>query len=235
MKHAVPVGLVLLMCCGPVVGAGTVPPDAFAFEDQFETYAEGLLSGQGGWEGDGEVLASPDARLGAKTLGLSFDGATVTRSVPSFYGIVRLDVFAEPAEWAAGDACVIEVGARGRVDARVRLGFDSTVSVLQPGVAGPEWIDAGAWDPRDLATVEVRLPGQEALVVSVGGTELFSGVTLGAAEKGSSLPSEFLGVTTYGSATVFFDNIEVIRTTCSADFDGDSSVNVRDLAVLLSV
>ena len=234
MTWAMPTALVVCVASLSMTAAATAT-DPVAFEDQFETYLSGMLAGQGGWKGDGHVLISPDSRLGEKTVGLVGPSATLTRTLPAFYGHVRVDLFAEEGSLTADDSCVLEIGALGRVDARVQLGFDMQVRVLQPSVEGPVWVHAGVWDPRDLSSVQVSVLGQEQLEVTVDGELLFSGVTLAAADVGTSHPSEYIGLVKTGAGTVYVDNVEVVRTTCSADFDGDNEVSVRDLAVLLSV
>lgn len=216
-------------------GMGVGPkPGSLAFEDRFEVYSDGSLAGQGGWQGEAEVLAAPSASFGVKSLGLVVSGTSISRTVPAFYGVLAFDLFVAPS-LTMEDTCTIDLGALGRVDARVRFSAQGVVSVLQDAAEGPVWVVVGTWDPADPVRVEVNVSGGDALAVSVAGIELFAGTTLAAPDKGSSLPVEFLSFTKEGGATVYIDNLTAVRTTCAADFEGDGVVGVRDLSILLSV
>jgi len=220
---------VLALCAGPAAMAA-----GLAFSEAFETYPPGALGGTDGWKGSGEVVSAPDARLGQQSLGLIGPGASISRQLPGFYGTVRLDLFA--AATAREDEHVdIEAGSAGRLDARVRFDSSGGVRVLQPSAEGPVWVDAGSWDAGDVATVELTVQGGGAMTLAVDGELVYSGLTLDAMEEVESVPLEHFGVRKSGDGAGYIDNLEIERSTCSGDFQGDGVVGVLDLALLLSV
>jgi len=217
------------LCAGPAAMAGDL-----AFSDGFETYPPGALGGTGGWKGSGEVVSAPDARLGEQSLGLIGPGATMSRQLPGFYGTVRLDLLAG-ATTREDEHVDIEAGSAGRLDARVRFDSGGGVRVLQPSADGPVWVDAGTWDAGDIATVELTVRGGGAMTLAVDGEMVYSGLTLDAMQVSESVPLEHFGVRKSGDGAGYIDNLEIERSTCSGDFQGDGVVDVLDLALLLSV
>jgi len=226
--------LILAVVLGTAFASASAGAANLAFEDQFETYPAGVLGGVGGWKGSGEVVGAPDARLGAQSLGLLSSGAFISRPLPGFYGTVRLDLYMTSVS-REDEYVDLEVGSASRLDARVRFGHQGEVRVLQPALGGLEWVAAGSWDAGEIAMVELTVSGGAAMTLRVNGELLFSGLTLDATEENTNVPLEHFAARKSGDGTAYLDNLEVVRNTCSADFQGDGAVDVRDLALLLSV
>jgi len=218
------------------------------YSEDFESFAEGALNGQGGWSGAANalVIETMASAFGDRTVRYVSDGSATFAagaSSPDFgvgHSALSFDITISALD---SQHCVEAADLEtGFLNTRLCFLSDGSIDALQ--VTGPDdevgffAETAGQWAATVITRLTIEVEPDGTLRVLQDGEVIFDGTDIASVISGETNGvSAFDTVHENSSGSIFLlDNLEGrIGPACPADLNGDNVIGSADLALLLAL